>query len=727
MSLAIGQHMSPRARRVRPHCKPATVQREPKSQIKAGTGQDAARRDFFHRLQRWRGDITRKCTGDRGKGGGFGVGPTLDPGQLDGILRCEIHFHLQRGRRIEGVQQTLIPDSAQRLVHQTLRRGEGAEAQETAAIILIAHQADAITRLDGDKGTARRVPLGMLATQQAIMGEQGGAIADKPHTDVNGIEIGTTQVNVRSIERPFQITGDPQPPRASGALRKMNPPEHGFTVGEWTDLDARVETIRPILRQDNRAGWRAPGGTRAAIRSSSNQIVWEREATCLGQQFLQIEGVAMSQGGICTASCKIEASLIRSADQTAAIAIGSDLQLVASAVQSGQYGDTGLASPMQSPQEPNQQKETADAGGDVNPQQQPCGREQGRIRRGREALRFLPDEIPFRPARNVERQQQWSPGGKTADAFGNHRRGGGVAQPARQTGFQPVHTDEGQIDQSGDPQAHVIEPDQDAQPAIGHQPQKGFQTPAPKRGIVQAQALYRGEARAQRAVLVVPGGIGGHLEKGLDDGRHPQPPALHPHSLSHHAGQPVTGEQMAQRFEVALEDRGQDDQVDAEQWCGDGPVDDTRQRIAIELLEPARYRSQIDGAPAAEQGIGDIVVDGSARGGTMDLGVAQQLPAYHLQLRGIEIPGQHAAHAAAQQARKDVGPACIEVTTHTSQAPPGICRQIHARAGDDADDESPGKTSQVGRCANISIQRQCKPQAQYNAAGIITRRLQIVP
>ncbi len=382
---------------------------------------------------------------------------------------------------------------------------------------------------------------------------------------------------------------------------------------------------------------------------------------------------------------------------------------------------------MQPPEDPDQTSEGRDRRAPVNAPQEPGGGQQCGVGQGDQTLGLLPDEIPLAAARDIERQQQRGPGAEAANAFGDDRRGRGMAQPARQARFEPVHANERQVDQGGDPQTHVIEPDQDPQPAVGHQAQKGLQAPFPIGGLIQAQALHGGQARAQRAVLVVPGWRRRHLEEGLNDGRHPQTPALHPHRLGHHTGQPVAGEQMAQRLETAIEDRRQHDQVDAEQRGGDRPVDDPGQRVAIELFETAGYSAEINGAPTAEQGIGDIVVDRLADDGAMDQRVAQQLVAHGLQLRGIEVPGQHAAHAAAHQPGKQVGAAGVQASPLAAQTRNEVRHPVHPGTDHGADQE-PGCEALPARCRHqIVFHDPHQPQPQHDAAAVVARHPEIVP
>ena len=83
-----------------------------------------------------------------------------------------------------------------------------------------------------------------------------------------------------------------------------------------------------------------------------------------------------------------------------------------------------------------------------------------------------------------------------------------MARVARGPAIQRIAADEGEIDQGRHAQAHVVDPDQHAQPVIGKQARKGQKTPQAEILLWQGDLRAGREERADRAILIVPGRIG---------------------------------------------------------------------------------------------------------------------------------------------------------------------------------------------------------------------------
>ncbi len=173
--------------------------------------------------------------------------------------------------------------------------------------------------------------------------------------------------------------------------------------------------------------------------------------------------------------------------------------------------------------EDRQRQAQAEGEQGIAEQQADDGRHAGALRGGG----AVPGLVPFRPARNVEGNEQGRPGAETPQSLGNGARARLGAQEARRAFIRHVAADEGQVDQRRDAQAHVIEIDQHPQPVIGEQRGEDRQAPVAELRRRQAGVHIGRDAGADQAVLIIPCRIGRDLEEGVDDRRHPQAPAQH--------------------------------------------------------------------------------------------------------------------------------------------------------------------------------------------------------
>ena len=159
----------------------------------------------------------------------------------------------------------------------------------------------------------------------------------------------------------------------------------------------------------------------------------------------------------------------------------------------------------------------------------------------------------------------------------------------------------------------MVEPDQHPEPVVGEQAQEDLQAPGAERLGRERPALVARDDGAHGAVLVVPGRVRRHAQEGVDHRRHPQAPAQHADRLLDQAHDAVGAEQVADRAHAALQERGQQDEVDAEQRCRQRPVDHAGQRLVVEQPDAAFGRAEADRTPFAEQRVDDVVA-GLARG-----------------------------------------------------------------------------------------------------------------
>ena len=77
-------------------------------------------------------------------------------------------------------------------------------------------------------------------------------------------------------------------------------------------------------------------------------------------------------------------------------------------------------------------------------------------------------------------------------------------------------------------------------------------------------------------------------------GRHPETPAQHPHGLFDQALEALRADQLLERRQAALEQRRQDEVVDAEQRRGDDQLITPDEGLVEEQLDPAAGMAEVD-------------------------------------------------------------------------------------------------------------------------------------
>ena len=152
-----------------------------------------------------------------------------------------------------------------------------------------------------------------------------------------------------------------------------------------------------------------------------------------------------------------------------------------------------------------------------------------------------PGEVPLGPARNIEGDEERRPGHEAADAVGDGAGAAVVADEPRRRLVGAVAAEERQVDEARDPEPHVVEPDQDAQPVVGEEPEEQDEAESPERLRRLGRVGADDDRRADRAVLIVPARIGRLAQERVDDRRHPQAPAQHAHALRDHALDALSG------------------------------------------------------------------------------------------------------------------------------------------------------------------------------------------
>ena len=224
-----------------------------------------------------------------------------------------------------------------------------------------------------------------------------------------------------------------------------------------------------------------------------------------------------------------------------------------------------------------------------------------------------------------------------------------VADESRRRLIGAVAAEKRQIDQGRDPQPHMVEPDEDSEPVIGEKAGEHGQAELAEVRRTLGRVRADGDARADRAVLIVPGRIWRLAQERVDDRRHPQAPAQHPHPLLHQAFDARRAQKRLDRAQASPQRRIEQNVVDREQRRGERPVDDARHRLGPEQPDAARDLAEIDRAIFVEDRIGREVAELAAVEPIIDVGIGPELVDHDVELGRVEIPAERARDQAAEQ------------------------------------------------------------------------------
>ena len=298
-----------------------------------------------------------------------------------------------------------------------------------------------------------------------------------------------------------------------------------------------------------------------------------------------------------------------------------------------------------------------------------------------------PRPVPILSPRNKKRNQQRRPSGEALDAFGNAARcGGGRADEAGEAFIEPVHADETQVDERGHAQAHVIDPDQNAEEIISEHPHEHLQTPRLEARSVRRGIFENAENCVNRAVLIIPGRHGHLFEECENDRRHPQSPAQDLNRVFGQFGNALAGKHPPDRRGVALEQRGEERAVDGKQPRRHAPADHAFQRFVEEQFRAAGVSAELNVPPLAEQRIKFI-----HRRFQPKSVVKIELVQHDGNLRAVEIERERAADKRAQHA------------FHQIQAP-----RLEPAA-------VPHAVNQIAQCTDAGISKRARCQTERDA------------
>ena len=343
-----------------------------------------------------------------------------------------------------------------------------------------------------------------------------------------------------------------------------------------------------------------------------------------------------------------------------------------------------------------------------------------RERRGRvpDRLGARPGLVPVGAAGDVERDQQRRPGGEAPDAFGNDA---GPARMAGETGcrfVEPVAADEGEVHERRDPETHVIEPDQHAQPIVGQEPGEDGEAPILEAAGGQEQVRHRRGPGAHGAVLVIPGRIGRLAQERIDDRGHPEAPPQHANGLFDEALEPASADELLQWPEGALKQGRQDEEVDREQRRRDTPVDDAGERFIEEKPDAVAARSEIHRAVFVEQRVDRETRDRMAGRRIAEVGVAPELRRHDGDLLGFEVPADGPGHETSEHEAQCIDPPTFHDDATSARPVDGIASDIDARVGDAAQHEPRHETRDPALGRHIERKGERHPESDHGSPQV---------
>ena len=469
---------------------------------------------------------------------------------------------------IEAVEQTLVVRRARAALRERARQAQAAAAHEGQPRILVAGQTHRRIAAGAD-GVERDRPLRPApppASRPPVLGQDGAQRRCEARAHVERRENRMPAVGALHVEGQLLVAGDLERARTVRPVLQPDPPDLDGIRGIDLDLGLGAHPAEAVHDpQRRRRGLRhLVIGARALTRPRA-----ERPDRIAGGEprirVSQVEELAAQRERILGPAREVDLaaavdpahdpavsdSLARELERVGAVA--EPEALAASRRRSNATRRRRARAPPSLRQQHQRQRERRAPRGDRVAGQHGRHRRRRRGARAARQLRSVPGLVPFDAARDVERDQQRSPGREAADPLRNHPRARRVSDEARGALVEQIAADEREVDQRRDAQAHVIEPHQHAQPVVGEQAEEDLQAPAPEVAGLEQQRVQRRDHAAHRAVLVVPGGIRRKPEEAVDDRRHPESPALHPQRLLADSHQAARREQAAQRRRAALQ------------------------------------------------------------------------------------------------------------------------------------------------------------------------------
>src|SRR3989339_758370 len=120
--------------------------------------------------------------------------------------------------------------------------------------------------------------------------------------------------------------------------------------------------------------------------------------------------------------------------------------------------------------------------------------------------------IPRGVSWNVKRYEERSPGGEPLNGFGDISLCRCWSDKTRHLFVEPVHPDETEVDQSGNAQSHVVDPDQYPEQIERQDIRKNFKTPGLEACGIGRNILIYGKKSADGPVLIIPGRLRHHAQ-----------------------------------------------------------------------------------------------------------------------------------------------------------------------------------------------------------------------
>ena len=242
------------------------------------------------------------------------------------------------------------------------------------------------------------------------------------------------------------------------------------------------------------------------------------------------------------------------------------------------------------------------------------------------------------------------------------------------------------------------------------------ETPLPEIARGQSVGHPARDEGAHETVLIVPGRIARGLQEGVDDRRHPQAPAQHANGVLDEEIESLEARELAQRPQAALQQRGQEEEVDREQRRREHPLDHAGERLVVEDPHAAVAQPQIRAAPFREERTDDVGVHRPPVGAVVERDIGIELVDDHLDLTLIEIPGDRPGHEAAEQRAKGVDAPAAEMLAAIASQLQRVEGSVDAREGERADHAAEGEAIEGPRLRQSDGEGDPRPRARDEPA-----------
>ena len=462
-----------------------------------------------------------------------------EPRRADRVVGApdnELRFGMAAGRQfdfkgearggIEGPELALVVEFSR--AHGLASRGAGERsfAQKTRARILVTDEPGAGAGLHREERSLAAI--GARRSQQAIAREDRVEGADEDRLDMHAGEIEIARIGAGLVAGDFAEADEAQAARPAGEVFEADAPAQNRALGVRRGLHRRAHALKRI--GDHEAI--EPGLFDAIFARALRRLVADRPWR--PAVFAQIEEMPARLQRIERSADEVdrEAAALVGHDMSRAASVAHEIETDRAVVECEAARQAAQGRGRAGEGQRRRAGPLARAGGDDERRHAEGGagdsvRERDRLDRARhrpapgERLRAGPRLVPIRAARDVKGNEQRRPRAETPDRVRDRPRARAVAEKSRHRFVDAVAAEEGKIDQRRHAQAHVIEPDEHAQPVVGEQADEHRHAEIAEIAGRKADLGAGRDERAHRTVLIIPRGMGGLAQESVDDRRHP--------------------------------------------------------------------------------------------------------------------------------------------------------------------------------------------------------------